>query len=189
MSFSIPRPVGAEARRLWMRRTGILARFGYHVSAGAAIGVVLLVLSAVGLRWTVETKVHAWSGELKRWDEFQKRKASVVAQLDGMTGLLSRRTEGYADLQRISSLLPSDLWLQSWEMDGRGGTGFTHRISGYSPIEARVPEFLANLEKTRKFASVKLKSTERIKGEAVEQKTGIQANRKDLIHFEMGVVR
>jgi non-homologous end joining protein Ku len=53
--------------------------------------------------------------------------------------------------------------------------------------DGKVPEFLASLEKGHRFHSVKLKSTERIKGEAVEKKTGIAANHRDLVRFQIGV--
>jgi hypothetical protein len=76
--------------------------------------------------------------------------------------------------------------LETWELESANGRRFTHRLEGYSLEEARVPEFLANLEKSGRLSSVKLKSTERIKGETVEEKTHIQANRKDLVRFQIG---
>ncbi|MDB5050699.1 MAG: hypothetical protein JWO30_3770, partial [Fibrobacteres bacterium] len=41
-------------------------------------------------------------------------------------------------------------------------------------------------EKSGRLGSVKLKSTERIKGGTVEEKTHIQANKKDLVRFQIG---
>jgi Tfp pilus assembly protein PilN len=184
--FTTPSPEAAESHRAWRRRAGILARTGALALSGLAIGVLLLSLSALALRWTVETKARAWSGELRRWSEFQARKAEVEARLNGVKGLLARRTDSYAGLQRIAALLPPELWLETWELERVNGRRFNHRLEGYSLEEARVPEFLANLEKSGRLGSVKLKSTERIKGETVEEKTHIQANRKDLVRFQIG---
>jgi hypothetical protein len=140
----------------------------------------------VGLRWTVESKAKTWSGELQRWNGFRTQKAAVETELESMKGLLVRRTEGYAGMQRIAGLLPPELWIETWELESGPGRRFIHRLDGYSLVEARVPEFLGNLEKAGRFSSVKLKSTERIKGETVEEKTRIAANRKDLVRFQIG---
>ncbi len=185
-SFTVPAPVTAVSRRVWRRRAGKCARAGSLALAGAAIGVALLVLSAFALRWTASAKARTWSGELRRWDAFQQRKAEVDAQLEGMKELLARRTSAYAAMQRIAGLLPPELWLENWEMESGTGRTFTHKLEGYSLAEARVPQFLANLEKSGRLGSVKLKSTERVAGESVEEKTHIQANKKDLIRFQIG---
>jgi Tfp pilus assembly protein PilN len=185
-AFPTPNPEAAESRRVWRRRAGTLARMGALTLAGVAIGVLLLAVSALALRWTVETKARAWSGELRRWSGFQARKAEVEARLNGVKGVLARRTDSYAGMQRIASLLPPELWLETWELENANGRRFNHRLEGYSLAEARVPEFLANLEKSGRLGSVKLKSTERIKGGIVEEKTHIQANRKDLVRFQIG---
>jgi Tfp pilus assembly protein PilN len=187
MSFSVPRPVLAENHRLWRGRAGSLAKTGYQVLVAAGFGVVLLALSALALHWTVAAKARTWSGELGKWDEYQKRKASVEAELGGMQEMLARRTTAYASMQAIGATLPPEVWLETWEVESGAGHGLVHRLNGLSLAENRIPEFLANLEKTRQFASVKLKSTERLKGETVEQKTGIQANRKDLVRYQIGV--
>lgn len=187
LSFPVPPPVAARSRRLWRGRAGILARTGYMALAGSALGVALLAISALGVRAMVAAKERTWSGELQRWDTFQKRKTSVDAQLGGMKGILARRTEAYAGMQRIAGLLPPEVWLESWELEPSAGRGAVHRLQGYGLAEERVPEFLANLEKSRGFSAVKLKSTERIKAETAEEKTGIQANRKELVRFQIDV--
>lgn len=187
LSFPVPLPAAARSRRIWRARAGILARSGYLALAGSALGVALLGISALGFRAMVASKARTWSGELQRWDAFQKRKASVDGQLGGMKGILTRRTEAYAGMQNIAGLLPPELWLESWDLEQAAGRGVVHRLEGYGLAEARVPEFLANLEKSGKFAAVKLKSTERIKAETAEQKTGIQANRKELVRFQIDV--
>jgi Fimbrial assembly protein (PilN) len=89
-------------------------------------------------------------------------------------------------MQRIAGLLPSETWLETWELENVSGRRFNHRLEGFALAEGRVPEFLSALEKNGRLGSVKLKSTERIKGETVEDKTKIQANRKDLIRFQIG---
>lgn len=185
--FSIPGNPRAEARRQWLRRTGVLTRTGYQAFIGLAAGVALLSLAAFGLRWAVAIKTRVWAGELKKWDQFQERKSAVESRLGGLQGILSRRTEAYAGLQRIAALLPPEVWLESWEAEAGPGKSFTHRLTGYTLVESRVPELLSNLEKGRPSGSVKLKSTEKIKAETVEKKTGIAANHKDLIKFQMGV--
>lgn len=184
-SFAVSAPALPQARRLWMRRAGQLARSGYQVLALAAAAAVLLVAGALIFRAVVESKAKTWSGELRRWDEFQARRAGVEGQLGSLQGLLARRTEGYASLQRIAAQLPPEVWLSEWEAEAAGdGSRYVHRLTGYSLSESRVPEFLARLEDGKRFASVKLKSTERIQGEKVEKETGIQANRKDLVRFQ-----
>jgi Tfp pilus assembly protein PilN len=140
------------------------------------------------LHWTVSSKARAWSGELERWGGFQKQKQAVEAELNGIKGLIGNRTDGYAGLQRMAASLPSEVWLESWELENTAGRRFTHRLEGYTLAEARIPEFLSNLEKSGRFKTVKLKSTERIKGETVEEKTKIHANRKDLVRFQIGAV-
>lgn len=189
VSFSVPAPAAAESRRLWRRRTGVLARTGYLALAAAGIGVAMLALSALGMHWTVASKARLWSGELQRWSEFQKQKAAVEGQLNGMKGLIAHRTDGYAGMQRIAALLPPEVWLENWELENTSGRRFNHRLEGYSLVESRIPEFLSGLEKAGGFSSVKLKSTERIKAETVEEKTKIQANRKDLVRFQIGVAQ
>jgi len=186
VSFAVPAPAAAESLKLWRKRTGVLARAGYLAMCAAAIGVSMLVVSAVALHWTVATKARSWSGELQRWSDFQKQKAAVETQLAGMKGLISHRTDAYAGMQRIAGLLPPEVWLESWELENLAGRRFNHRLEGYALAEGRVPEFLSGLEKAGRFGSVKLKSTERIKGETVEEKTKIQANRKDLVRFQIG---
>lgn len=170
-----------------MRRTGMLARAAYPVMAALAAAVLLLGASALVFRHVVQSKAEAWSGELKKWDTFQERRAALEGRLHSLEGLLSRRTAGYASLQRIASLLPPEVWLEEWEAECGPGARFVHRIAGYSLAEDRVPQFLAELEDKGRFRSVKLKSTERIKGEKVEKETGIQANRKDLVRFQLVV--
>lgn len=187
VSLSIPRPQEPQSRRLWMRRSGLLARSGYHVVAAVAVLTLLLMASAAVFRKVVEAKAVTWSGELQKWDQFQARRATVEKRLEKLQGLLVRRTDGYASLQRISSLLPPEVWLEEWEAESGAEGRYVHRLTGYSLSEARVPQFLAKLEDGKGFQSVKLKSTERIKGDKVEKETGIQANRKDLIRFQMVV--
>ena len=187
VSFSVPRPQLPQSHRVWMRRAGLLARSGYHVSAVVAALALLLMASAAIFRKVVETKAVTWSGELQKWDQFQDRRATVEGRLEKLQGLLGRRTQGYASLQRIASLLPQEVWLEEWEAESGADGKYVHRLTGYSLAEARVPQFLARLEDGKGFQSVKLKSTEKIKGEKVEKETGIQANRKDLIRFQMVV--
>jgi hypothetical protein len=187
VSFATIDPASAESLKLWRKRTGRLARTGYLILAALAIGVTLLALSAFGLHWTVESKARSWSGELQRWSAFQKQKTSVESQLNGMKGLLAHRTDAYAGMQRVAGLLPAETWLESWDLENASGRRFNHRLEGYALTEGRVPEFLSALEKDGRLGSVKLKSTERVKGEKVEEKTRIQANRKDLIRFQIGV--
>jgi Tfp pilus assembly protein PilN len=145
------------------------------------------VASAFVFRAVVASKAEAWSGELRKWDQFQKRRASVEARLARMQGLLDRRTDGYASLQRLAALLPAEVWLEEWEAEAGDGGRYTHHLTGYSLSEGRVPEFLARLEDGKRYRSVRLKSTERIKGEKVEKETGISANRKDLVRFQVVV--
>lgn len=187
VSFTVPRPQAAQGRRLWMRRAGQLARTGYQVAAVGAVAAVLMAASALAFRVVVEAKARTWSGELRKWDQFQKRRVTVERQLAGLQGLLSRRTEGYASLQRIAAALPAEVWLEEWEAEAGAGGRYVHRLTGYSLAEDRVPLFLAALEDGKRFRSVKLKTTERIKGEAIEKETGIAANRKDLIRFQVVV--
>jgi len=187
VSFSIPVPAAAASRRAWSHRAGILARTGFLALAAAGIGVAMLALSALALHGTVASKARSWSGELQRWSDFQKQKTAVEDQLENMKGLIGHRTDGYAGLQRIAALLPPETWLENWELENISGRKFNHHLEGYALAEARVPEFLSNLEKAGHANSVKLKSTERIKGESIEEKTKIQANRKDLVRFQIGI--
>jgi Tfp pilus assembly protein PilN len=187
VSFTVPRPVLAEERRLWMRRAGMLARTGYQVAAAMAVIACLLMAGALGFRLVVESKARTWAGELGKWDSFQKRRAAVESQLGSLQGVLSRRTGGYASLQGIAAQLPAEVWLQEWEAEAGPDGRYVHRLTGYSLAEDKVPRFLANLEGSRRFGNVKLKSTERIQGEKVEKETGIAANRKDLVRFQMVV--
>jgi hypothetical protein len=186
MSFAVAPPAAAAAKRAWMRRAGTLARFGGLALACLALAAGLLGASAAGLRWTVQAKARTWSGELQRWEFFQQRKSAVEAELEGMQGILSRRTTAFAVLQEVAGSLPPETWLERWELESKGGRLFAQRLEGYVLTEARVPEFLANLEKAGMPGALKLKSTERIKAESVEQKTGIQANRRDLVRFQIG---
>jgi hypothetical protein len=186
-SFSIPLPREVYQRRVWQRRTGTLVKTGSLILMGSAFGVALLVMAALALRWTVVSKAKTWSGELSKWDEYQKRKVSVETQFGEMRDMLSHRTLGYSSIQNISACLPPEVWLDSWEMESEPGHGLVHRLAGFSLTEARIPEFLSNLEKVKNLGTVKLKSTERVKGESVEQKTSIQANRKDLVRYQIGI--
>lgn len=183
-SFSIPRPVAPENRRRWLRRAGLLARAGFPVAAGLALAALLAAASALVLRQVVESKARTWAGELGKWDRFQERRAGVEARLEKLQGLLSRRTTGYASLQGIASLLPQEVWLEEWEAEAGPGGRYIHRLTGYALAEDRVPQFLARLEDGGRFKSVKLKSTEKIRGDRVEKETGIHANRKDLVRFQ-----
>jgi hypothetical protein len=185
-TFSGPAPAMAVAQRAWLRRAGKLARYGAPAMAALGLAIALLGASALGLRWTVEAKARAWSGELRRWDEFQRRKAVVEAELGGLRGLLSRRTAVYADLQRIAGRLPAETWLEAWEAECKAGARCQHRLEGYAATESRVPEFLSALEKPGSPIPLKLKATEKIKAEVVEQKTGIAANRRELVRFQLG---
>jgi Tfp pilus assembly protein PilN len=186
-------PLGVEpsalavSSRRWRNRTGKLARIGYQALLALLVAVGVVGLAAAGVGLAVKTKTRIWTGELNKWEAFQQKKTQVEAQMVGLQNLLSRRTESYAGLQRIAQRLPSELWIDSWEMEAVLPHGFNHRLEGYCLVEARVPEFLANLEKTGRFKAVKLKSTEKIRGEVVEQKTGIAANRKDLTRFQLGI--
>lgn len=185
-SFSGSEPAAAVAQRTWMRRAGELARYGIPSLAVLGLVVALIGAAALGLRWTVEAKARSWSGELRKWDEFQRRKAVVEAELGGLRGLLSRRTSVYADLQRIAGKLPSETWLESWEAECKTGSRCQYRLEGFATSEGRVPEFLSALEKGGASGSLKLKATEKIKAEVVEEKTGIAANRRDLVRFQLG---
>lgn len=188
-SFAITHPAAAYSRRQWMGRAGKVARVGALALAGLALVVALFAVSAAVLRFTVQAKARAWSADLGRWDALQKRKAEVERDLGGMQGILSRRTAAFAVLQDAAARVPAEAWLETWELESKGGKRYTQRLEGYALSEARVPEFLANLEKTGTSGSWKLKSTERIKGETVEQKTGIKANHKDLVRFQVGTAQ
>jgi hypothetical protein len=187
-SFDVPVPAAASARRTWMARAGKLARYGVPAAAGLAVAVALLAATAAGLRWTVQAKARAWSGELRRWDDFQRKKAAVEGELAGMQGLLSRRTSLYSDLQRIAGRVPAETWLESWEAECKSGARCAHRLEGYATSEGRVPEFLGALENAGVAGGLKLKATEKVKGETVEQKTSIAANKRDLVRFQLGSV-
>jgi Tfp pilus assembly protein PilN len=168
-----------------MLRAGKLARYGVPALGALALAVALLGAAALGLRWTVEAKAKSWSGELRRWDEFQRRRSTVEAELNGMQGLLSRRTAVYADLQRIAPRLPAETWLEAWEAEC-SGSRCQYRLEGFAASEARVPEFLSALGRSGATGPLRLKATEKIKAEAVEQKTGIAANRRELVRFQLG---
>jgi len=185
-SFSGAEPIAAVTRRNWMRRAGELARYGIPSLAVLGLVVALAGAGALALRWTVQAKARSWAGELRKWDEFQHRREIVEAELGGMHGLLSRRTTVYADLQRIAGKLPSETWLESWETECKGGSRCVHRLEGFAESEGRVPEFLSALEKTGASGPLRLKATEKVKAEVVEQKTGIAANRRDLVRFQLG---
>jgi Tfp pilus assembly protein PilN len=184
-SFSGSSPAAALAERGWMLRAGKLARYGVPALGALALAVALLGAAALGLRWTVEAKAKSWSGELRRWDEFQRRRSTVEAELNGMQGLLSRRTAVYADLQRIAPRLPAETWLEAWEAEC-SGSRCQYRLEGFAASEARVPEFLSALGRSGATGPLRLKATEKIKAEAVEQKTGIAANRRELVRFQLG---
>ncbi len=186
-SFSIPQPKQVVQHRFWMRRAGVLAKVGTQVLAGVSIGLLLLVLSALAMRYTVASKAKTWSNELSKWDEYQKRKALVESQIESIQELLKRRTQVYATMQNVAKCMPTEVWLESWEMETQSENAIVHRLSGLSIAEGRIPEFLNNLEHAKSLGVVKLKSTERIKGETVEQKTNIRANRKDLVRFQIGI--
>lgn len=185
-TFSGSEPAAAVSQRAWLRRAGELARYGIPSLAVLALVVALMGAGALALRWTVEAKARSWAGELRKWDEFQRRKAIVESELGGLHGLLSRRTSVYADLQRIAGKLPSETWLESWEAECKTGSRCQYRLEGFAVSEGRVPEFLSALEKGGVSGPLKLKATEKIKGEVVEQKTGIAANRRDLVRFQLG---
>ncbi len=185
-SFDVDNPSAAQAKRVWMGRTGKLARFGVLAIVVIAFAAALLATSAAALRWTVAAKERAWSGELRRWEAFQNRKREVEAELEGMHGIFTHRTAAYAAMQDVAAKLPQETWLESWELESKGGARIAQHLEGYCLSEARVPELLANLEKTGPRGAMKLKSTEKVKAESVEQKTGIQANRKDLVRFQIG---
>ncbi|MDQ3003678.1 MAG: PilN domain-containing protein [Fibrobacterota bacterium] len=188
-SFSLPPPEGAESHRKWLGKAGQLARVGSYMIGLMAAGVVVLGLCASGLHWAVEAKSRTWSQELGKWDEFQKSKAAVEKEMGGMEGLLVRRSESYVGIQEIAKLVPPEVWLESWELESGRGKGISHMLKGLSLSESHIPEFLANLEKSGRFSVVKLKSTERIKGETVELKTGIAANHRDIVQFQIGVTQ
>jgi Tfp pilus assembly protein PilN len=178
-------PALPVSRRLWMRQTGRLARMGSQGAAALALLVLASGLALAALKAVVDGKTRSWSGDLEKWETFQQRKAELRTRAAGWQGLLSQRTQSYASLQRIAALLPPELWLGSWETAATPG-GFIHRLEGYSLTEARVGEFLASLEKAGGLA-VKLKSTEKMRGETVAQKTGIAANRRGLIRFQLEI--
>lgn len=187
LSLSIPIPREAQNHRQWLGRTGTLARFGFRAMAVLALLALVLSLAVATFGWRVKSKAQAWSGQLQKWDEFQKLRSSTELELLGLQGLLERRTESNTALRKIAGLLPPEVWLEEWTLESSSKGRFIHQITGYSFSEGRVPEFLSKLEFGKQFASVKLKSTERIQGEYVEKKTGIKANHKDLIRFQMVV--
>lgn len=187
VSFSVASPAAPKSRRLWMRRTGMAARAGYRIVSILAALVMVAAAGAFALRWTVESKARTWSGELKKWDQFQHSKETVKRQLGGLQGMLVRRTQEFASLQVISQRISEGVWLESWETEIGENHAVTHKLEGYALAENRIPEFLSALETGRHFHSVKLKSTERIKGEVAEKKTGIAANHRDLVRFQIGV--
>jgi Tfp pilus assembly protein PilN len=190
-SFWVPEPRLAKQQSTWMRRSRQLALAGSRIAMGmAAISMVALV-AAMALKFTVNAKATAWSGELQKWEQFQASRFSVERDVQAVGGIFEKRTTVYLPLQKISAQLPSDMWLSEWEVEPdqavAGRSTFVHRLTGYSLVEDRVSQFLANLEGTKAFHSVKLKTTELVKGDAVEKKTLISANRKDLVRFQVVV--
>ncbi len=185
-SFTLPPNLRAESSRLWKSRTTRLLRWGTLTLLGAGTIVGMLTLAGLGMRMMVEMKSHTWASELGKWDTFRKNKVTVETRLGNMQGLLFNRTLDYAGLQRIAALMPTEMWMESWEIEAQSSGQLEHRLVGYAMQESRITEFLSKLEKSH-FLAVKLKSTEHMPGDKVQKKTGIPANRKDLTRFQLNL--
>lgn len=188
-SFAIAHPAAAHARRTWRERARRLVRAGVPVAAFMALIAGLLAGSAIAFRLVVQAKAKDWSSELGRWEAFQQRKAEVERELGGMREILERRTASHAALQQASARIPAETWLERWEIESAAGKRASQRLEGFALSEARVPELLSGLERSGTGGAWKLKSTERVKGETVRQKTGIEANRRDLVRFQIGTAQ
>lgn len=186
-SFSIPVPIIPADRRKWKARAGLLARTAYPILALLTLAALLLAGGALVLRAVVDRKASQWAGELQAWDRFQDRRVVVEKRLDRIQGLLARRTTAYASFQGIAVSLPPEVWIEGWDAESGEGGKLIHRLTGYSQTEDKIPLLLAGLEKDKAFRNVKLKTTEKVDGEKVEKETGLKANRRDLVRFQVVV--
>jgi Tfp pilus assembly protein PilN len=191
-SLWVPEPQLAKRRRDWIRHSRQLAVVGTRIALGMGVIALLALVAAFTLKFIVNSKAQTWSGELQKWEQFQSTRSSVERDVQAVGGIFERRTTVYASLQKIAGQLPSDLWLSEWDVETdkveTGRITFIHRLTGHSLVEGRVSQFLANLEGLKTFHSVKLKTTESIQGEVVEKKTQIQANRRNLVRFQVVVI-
>ncbi len=177
----------AASRRLWKKRTGVLARAVFHAVWMLAFTAGAMALAAEILHRMNQADTQRYAADLNKWKSVQAMRTEAEDEMNRLRSALTQRSRVASSLVQVASQLPDSLWLEEWELEwGRGGR-LEHRLSGYALAESRVPEFLGSLERKKAWRLAKLRSTERVKGETVEKKTGIQANRMDLVRFQVQV--
>ncbi len=174
-------------RRKWLQHAGFLCRANYWILLFFGGSVALMFALSLALQISVKVSHKKWNHELKEWNVLQKHKQNVEQELQKLSEVLSLRNSSAKSLQQVTSALPAGVWLESWDLESGEKSGFIHHLSGYALDEAKVSELLAHLEKQNHFSEVKLKSTEAMAAEKVVQKTGIKANHRDLVYFQMQV--
>ena len=176
-----------SSRRLWLRHSRTLAK---------ALGVYLLVsLLVLGLMASASGVMHlVFKDDKKEGAEAARGLAQLVSQrtlLEGeikqVQGMLANRTRLTEKMQAIQQQIPAKMWLSSFVSEKKEGGGFTFRIGGYCFEESSISKFMQGLEKLSGTQSVQLKSTELVPAKTVQEITGLKANLRDLVQFQLVV--
>jgi Tfp pilus assembly protein PilN len=186
-SFSSLNAALPGSRRNWLDRSRILSRFSIAAVLLFVLTVTSLFISAKALSFFISSDREKFADDISKLEEVRRKKDETAGNIMKVSRVLRERSAVSGDMQLIASSLPDELWLSEWEVSRAEGRSYDHGLSGYCFSESRVSTFLSNLEKTGSFASVRLKSTELVKGDIVRRKTGLKANYRDLIHFRLAV--
>lgn len=90
--------------------------------------------------------------------EVDSLRIAVKNEQDKMEDWLSRKSNLVKSIVSITEKLPARAWVVHWNTQGT-----THSLKGYAGTPQEVGQFVENMEKSRQFASVRLRTTEKTK--------------------------
>ncbi len=126
--------------------------------------------------------------ELKKIEQVAEKRKDIEKEQDVLQGIMTKNSRVMPQFLAITAALPDEFWFSSWESSPGKGDRIYHTVAGYTTSQKRTSTFLASLEMQESFKSVRLKTTEFIGGKKIQQKTGLKANNRDLIHFTIEAV-
>ncbi len=185
-SLSNPGLGTLQRNLLWRQRCARLTQTLSIACLSVTLLLCLLVISGLGMQLLLKYSQNRSAEQLQRALKVRQTMGSLQNDLERFRPIVEKRSTIAKELQNGSESAPEGLWLEKWSLES-SEKGAEQVMQGYAFETQQIQNFLKSLETEGNYSQVILKSTETVAGPWVQEKTGLAANRKDLIHFQIVV--
>lgn len=182
-------PIGIEhPKQIRKRRERTGQFFLVAMIILAFVGISELILSAgVGVMLRVEAKEsRKWSEPLSKWERLKWKRQSLIEKWDQLGPVLSQGNKPAQRFAKLSNTLPPDAWLERWQFV-QDVQGVKNDLTGYALEDSLIPIYVRRLQASGEYREVRLRATEKLSAEKVEELTRLKANHRILHRFELVV--